>query len=581
MNNEQLQNKRHSLAHLLAAAAMQLYPDAKRTIGPAIDNGFYFDFEFSKPISDEDLPKIEKQMRKILPTWDGFTRSELTAEEAKAEYPGNEYKHELIEEFTKDGEKVSFYKSGDYWDLCRGGHAESMKEIDPESFKLTKVAGAYWRGDEKNKMLTRIYGLAFNSKAELEQYEHMIEEAKKRDHKILGPQLDLFVFSELVGAGLPLWTPKGTLVRNLLDDYLWSLRKGAGYMKVEIPHITKKDLYETSGHWSKFADELMRIKTREGHEFAMKPMNCPHHTQIFGRKAWSYREMPQRYANTTMVYRDEQSGELAGLSRVRAITQDDAHVFARFDQVKEELSRAWDIVKTFYKTFGFNLRVRLSMHDPAHMEKYLGEPQLWEKAENMLRELAAEKHVETYDGVGEAAFYGPKLDFMGKDAIGRDHQVATIQVDMNMPGRFGLEYTASEGQKETPVMIHAAIMGSIERFLSVLIEHYAGAFPTWLSPVQAIILPISDKHLAYAQLVKQEIDKALPDARIEVDERSESVGKKIREAAKTKVPYMAVVGDKEIEAQLVSLRGRGDADLGNMTIADFISKLQTEIQTKQ
>lgn len=581
MNNEQLQNKRHSLAHLLAAAVMQIYPDAKRTIGPAIDNGFYFDFEFSTPISDEDLPKIEAKMREILPSWSTFERSELTAEEAKKEYLGNPYKHELVDEFTADGSKVSFYKSGDYWDLCRGGHAENMQDIDPESFKLTKIAGAYWRGDEKNKMLTRIYGLAFNTKQELEEYEAMIEEAKKRDHKILGPQLDLFVFSELVGAGLPLWTPKGTLVRNLLDNYLWSLRSAAGYVKVEIPHITKKDLYETSGHWSKFSEELMRIKTREGHEFAMKPMNCPHHTQIFARKPWSYREMPQRYANTTMVYRDEQSGELAGLSRVRAITQDDAHVFARFDQVKDELSRAWDIVQTFYSAFGFKLRVRLSMHDPARMEKYQGQPELWTKAENMLRELASEKHTETFDGIGEAAFYGPKLDFMGKDALGRDHQVATIQVDMNMPGRFGLEFTNAEGQKETPVMVHAAIMGSIERFLSVLIEHYGGNFPLWLSPVQVTILPISDKHIAYAQEVKHELERGVSNIRIEVDERSESIGKKIREAAKTKVPYMAIIGDKEIEAKAVSVRGRGETDLGSMSIADFIQRLSTEIQNKQ
>jgi threonyl-tRNA synthetase len=433
---------------------------------------------------------------------------------------------------------------------------------------------------KKNKMLTRIYGVAFENKSDLDTYLQMMDEAKKRDHKILGPQLDLFVFSELVGGGLPLWTPKGTLIRNLLDDYLWSLRKAAGYVKVEIPHITKKDLYEMSGHWSKFADELMRIKTREGHEFAMKPMNCPHHTQIFARKPWSYREMPQRYASTTMVYRDEQSGELAGLSRVRAITQDDAHVFARFDQVKEELSKAWDIVQEFYQTFGFNLRVRLSMHDPEHMEKYLGDPELWKRAENMLRELATEKQAQTFDGIGEAAFYGPKLDFMGKDAIGREHQVATIQVDMNMPGRFSLEFTNTDGQKETPVMVHAAIMGSIERFLSVLIEHYGGNFPVWLSPVQLIVLPISDKQIEYARKVKMDIEAIIPEARIEVDERSESVGKKIREASKTKAPYMAIVGDKELEAGTVSTRGRNDADLGNLTIFDFAQKLSLEIKEK-
>lgn len=580
MNNEELQNTRHSLAHLLAAAVMQLYPDAKRTIGPAIDNGFYFDFEFATPISDEDLPKIEAKMREILPTWSTFERSELTADEAKKEYPNNPYKHELIDEFTADGSTVSFYKSGDYWDLCRGGHAENMQQIDPESFKLTKLAGAYWRGDEKNKMLTRIYGLAFATKADLEAHLALLEEAKKRDHKVLGPQLDLFLFSELVGGGLPLWTPKGTLVRNLLDDYVWSLRKQAGYQKVEIPHITKKDLYEKSGHWSKFADELMRIKTREGHEFAMKPMNCPHHTQIFARRAWSYRDMPQRYASTTMVYRDEQSGELAGLSRVRAITQDDAHVFARFDQAKEELGKVWNIVHEFYQTFGFSLRVRLSLHDPEHMEQYLGDPALWEKAEAILRELAAEHHTETFDGIGEAAFYGPKLDFMGKDAIGREHQVATIQLDMNMANRFGLEFTNSEGQKETPIMVHAAIMGSIERFLSVLIEHYGGAFPLWLSPVQLAILPISDAQGAFAQSVKAQIEAAIPTARIEVDERSESIGKKIREASATKVPYIAVVGAKEAEAGTVSIRARGGEDLGSMPVTALIAKLSEEITTK-
>lgn len=580
MNNEELQNMRHSLAHLLAAAVMQLYPDAKRTIGPAIDNGFYFDFEFSKPISDDDLPKIEAKMREILPTWTTFERSELTADEAKKEYLGNPYKHELIDEFTADGSKVSFYKSGDYWDLCRGGHAENMQQIDPESFALTKLAGAYWRGDEKNKMLTRIYGLAFATKADLEAHIAALEEAKKRDHKILGPQLDLFVFSELVGAGLPLWTPKGTLLRTLLDDYVWSLRKKAGYAKVEIPHITKKDLYEKSGHWSKFADELMRIKTREGHEFAMKPMNCPHHTQIFARRAWSYRDMPQRYCNTTMCYRDEQSGELAGLSRVRAFAQDDAHVFARFDQAKDELGKVWDIVQAFYHTFGFQLRVRLSMHDPAHMDKFLGDPELWKKAEAVLRELAAEHQTDTFDGVGEAAFYGPKLDFMAKDSIGREWQVATIQLDMNMPGRFGLEFTNAEGQKETPVMIHAAIMGSIERFLSVLIEHYGGSFPLWLSPVQVSILPISDAQLDYARTVKTSMEAAIPDLRVEIDERSESIGKKIREASGTKVPYIAVVGAKEVEAHSVSIRARGGEDLGSMPLEALITKLTDEITTK-
>lgn len=582
MSQESLAHIRHSLAHLLAAAVIKLYPKTKRTIGPAIDNGFYYDFEFSEPITEKDLPKIEKEMKKLLKTWSTFERREISSAEAKEIFKDNPYKLELIEEFSGEGQTLTMYKSSEYFeDLCRGGHAEDMSTIDPESFKLAKVAGAYWRGDEKNKMLTRIYGYAFESKEELEKYLLMLEEAEKRDHKILGPKLDLFVFSELVGAGLPLWTPKGTLLRTLLDDFVWKLRKAAGYMKVEIPHVTKKDLYETSGHWDKFKDELMRVKTREGHEFAMKPMNCPHHTQIFGRKSWSYRELPQRYSNTTMVYRDEQSGELAGLSRVRAITQDDAHVFARFDQAKEELSKAWDIVQEFYSTFNFNLRVRLSMRDPNHPENYQGDAVLWEKAEKELRELASEKNVETFDGIGEAAFYGPKLDFMGKDAIGREHQVATIQLDMNMPGRFGLEYTNIEGQKETPVMIHAAIMGSIERFLAVLIEHYAGAFPLWLSPVQISILPISENQIAYAQSVRDQLLEQNENLRIEIDERSESIGKKIREATLAKVPYQVVIGQKEQDAKQVAIRSRSGEDIGVMSVDEFAQRIRHEILEKK
>lgn len=583
MNQENLSNKRHSLAHLLAAAVMQLYPDSKRTIGPAIDDGFYFDFEFSKPIIESDLEKIEAKMREILPTWSTFERSELTADEAKAEYPGNQYKHELIDEFTKDDEKVSFYKSGDYWDLCRGGHVDNMSEIDPQSFKLTRLAGAYWRGDEKNKMLTRIYGLAFDTKEELEAHLAMLEEASKRDHKKIGQQLDLFVFSDLVGGGLPLWTPKGTLLRNLLDNFVWELRSKHGYQKTEIPHITKKDLYETSGHWDKFKDELFRITTREGHEFAMKPMNCPHHTQIYNRKKWSYRELPQSYATTTMCYRDEQSGELAGLSRVRAFTQDDAHVFCRMSQSKEEFMKVWDMVHDFYGAFGFELKVRLSMRDPENPDAYLGKPEQWETAQQLLREIAAEKKTETFEGVGEAAFYGPKLDFMAKDAIGRQHQVATIQFDFNMPERFDLFCINEQGEQERIVMVHAAIMGSIERFLSVYIEHCAGNFPVWLAPVQAVVLPISDdKHGKFAQeAVIDKLRELIPGIRIELDNRSESVGKRIREAATQKIPYLLVVGDKEMESLSVAVRGRGDQDLGVQSIEAFANLLKEEIQNKK
>ena len=481
-SQEHLAHIRHTLAHLLAQAVKEHYPTAFLTLGPSIDNGFYYDIDFvTDKLSDEDLVKIEKTMRKNLPSWTEFTHKEVSKEEALEIFKGNPYKEELINEIAERGEKITLYTCGGFTDLCRGGHAENpAKEIPADSFKLDRIAGAYWRGDEKNKMLTRIYGLAFENKGELDAYITQQEEAKKRDHKKLGIELDLFTFSELVGPGLPLWTPKGTTVRHLLDGYVWELRQAKGYEKVEIPHITKKDLYEKSGHWEKYKDDLFRITTREGHEFAMKPMNCPHHTQIYARKQWSYRELPQRYANTTTCYRDEQSGELSGLSRVRAFAQDDAHVFCRMSQAREEFLKIWDIVETFYKTFGFELKVRISKHDPAHPEKYLGDKERWAFAENMLEEIAKGKNVETFEGIGEAAFYGPKLDFMANDAIGRQWQVATIQLDMNMPERFDLDCVNEKGEKERIVMIHAAIMGSIERFMSILIEHTAGVFPTWL-----------------------------------------------------------------------------------------------------
>lgn len=578
-NNQELSNKRHSLAHLLAAAVMELWPDTKRTIGPAIDDGFYFDFEFSQPISEDDLPKIEKKMREIFPSWSNFERHELTAEQAKAEYPNNPYKHELIDEFTANGSNVSFYKSGDYWDLCKGGHVNDMQEIDAESFKLDRIAGAYWRGDEKNPMLTRIYGLAFDTKQELDQYLEQRQRAENLDHKKLGPQLDLYTFSELVGSGLPLWTPKGTLVRNLLDNRVWELRAARGYQKVEIPHITKKDLYETSGHWDKFKDELFRITTREGHEFAMKPMNCPHHTQIYDRKRWSYRELPQRYANSTMCYRDEQSGELAGLTRVRAFTQDDAHVFCRLSQAKDELTAVWEIVEQFYKPFGFDLKVRLSLRDPKNPDNYLGDDKKWDQAEAILREIATKQNIETLEGLGEAAFYGPKLDFMAKDALGRQWQVATIQLDLNMPERFNLFCINEEGQEERIVMIHAAIMGSIERFLGTLIEHTGGHFPTWLAPVQAMILPIAEAHHDYAHNLAGQIAANWPDARIEIDNRNESVGKRIRETVQQKVPYILVVGDKETESGTVAVRSK-DEDRGTIPIEQFIQQFTQEIKNR-
>lgn len=572
---QNIEHIRHTLAHLLAAAVLKQYPDAKRTIGPAIDTGFYYDFEFSSPISDEALPAIEAEMKKLLPTWKEFTHKEVSAEEAREVFASNPYKLELVDEIVAKGEKITLYTSGEFTDLCRGGHVENPSAIDPDSFKLDKLAGAYWRGDEKNKMLTRIYGFAFETAEALAQHATMLEEAKKRDHKILGPALDLFTFSELVGPGLPLWTPRGTLVRNLLDDFVWSLRAKHGYQKVEIPHITKRALYETSGHWDKFQNDLFKIKTREGHEFAMKPMNCPHHTQIYARKQHSYRELPQRYANTTTCYRDEQTGELSGLSRVRAFAQDDAHVFCRMSQARDEFLKIWDIIHEFYPPFGFNLTVRLSRHDPAHFEKFLGEPARWKVAEDILEGILKEKGVEYVDGLGEAAFYGPKLDFLAKDSLGREWQVATIQLDMNMPERFDLTCINEKAEKERIVMIHAAIMGSIERFLSIVIEHTGGVFPLWLSPVQVSVLPISEKHIEHTASIARELKTA--GIRVEVNSDSDTIGKKIRASETMKVPYALIIGDKDIAAGVVSVRKRGGEDLGQMPIEKFISILNQEI----
>jgi len=574
-----IEHLRHSLAHLLGAAVLELYPGSKLAIGPAIDDGFYYDIDISEKVSDADLPAIESEMRELLKTWKGFEGQEVSAEEAGKIFKDNPYKKEIITELEEKDEKITLYTSGNFTDLCRGGHVEDIKDIKPDAFKLSRVAGAYWRGNEKNQQLTRIYGLAFETKKELDEYLALQEEAKKRDHKKLGPELDLFTFSELVGAGLPLWTPKGTLLRDLLDNFVWELRKARGYQRVDIPHITKKDLYEKSGHWDKFKDELFKIKTREGHLLAMKPMNCPHHTQIYARKQWSYRELPQRYASTTKVYRDEQSGELAGVSRVISITQDDAHVFCRISQAQDEIQKIWDIVHTFYGSFGMKLHLRLSLRDPNKPERYLGDKENWNKAEKILKDIAKNNNTKYIEAPGEAAFYAPKLDFIATDSMGREWQVATIQLDVYMPESFELYCVNEKGEKERIVMIHAAIMGSIERFLSVLIEHYAGAFPVWLSPVQAIVLPISDKQNDWAEKVQNELTAA--DIRVEINSDSETLGKKIRAAELQKIPYILVVGDKEIAAEAVAVRKRSEGDLGQIKLGDFISRIKKEVENKE
>ena len=560
MTEDQLFIMRHSAAHILAAAITEIYPSVKLGVGPVVENGFFYDILLDETISEDVLPKIEKKMKHIIKRNDAFVREEMSIKEAIKLFKelGQDFKVELLtdlkekgttkiseEELQDVGDKpdvASIYRTGSFTDLCRGPHVEKSRGIG--AFKLTKVSGAYWRGDQENAQMQRIYGVAFATKEELDAYLHMIEEAKKRDHRKLGKELGLFVFSDLVGSGLPLWTPKGTAVRNVLDEFVWILRKQYGYQKVTIPHITKKDLYETSGHWAKFEENLFKINTREGHEFAMKPMNCPHHTQIYDSEKRSYRDLPQRYAETTMVYRDEQTGELAGLTRVRSITQDDAHVFCRESQVKEEAFKIWDIVHTFYKAFGFDLKLHLSIHDPNNMDAYMGTLTDWDGYVETFKSWLSEKNAEYVVDVGEAAFYGPKIDFIATDSIGREWQVATIQVDRSMPENFDLTCVNEKGEDERIVMLHAAIMGSIERFMGVLIEHVAGVFPFWLAPVQIRVIAVSEDYNTFAHELVGKLKES--DVRADVDDSDEKVGKKIRAAAMNKIPWSIVVGEKEV-----------------------------------
>jgi len=588
---------RHSLAHLLAMAVLKKFPGAKLGIGPTIENGFYYDFLLPRTLTPEDLAEFEKTMRGLMSQNLPFSGKKITPPAAKKLFQDQPFKLDLIKEFVKEKQPLSIYITGElppkksstthyslpttyllFVDLCAGGHVKNTSEINPDAFKLDRLAGAYWRGDEKNPQLQRIYGLAFSTKKELDDYLKMREEAEKRDHKKLGPKLDLFTFSELVGSGLPLWTPNGTLIRNLLDDFVWLLREKRGYEKVEIPHIAKKDLYERSGHWDKFQDELFKITTREGHLFAMKPMNCPYHIQIFQRKPWSYRDLPIRYANTTTCYRDEQTGELSGLSRARSFTQDDAHVFCRFSQIKEEMMKIWDIVEEFYGAFGFNLKIRLSLRDPKQPKKYLGLPRVWGFAEKSLRELIGEKGARVTEAIGEAAFYGPKIDFLAKDSLGRDWQVATIQLDLNLPERFDLACANEKGKPERIAMIHAAIMGSIERFLSIIIEHFAGAFPLWLAPVQAEIINVGSAQKKYAW----EVYKKLKDAgvRVKLSDENMTVGKRIREAELMKIPYILVVGEKEEKNKTVNVRHYRRGQSGEIKTEKLIEKMAGEIKDK-
>jgi threonyl-tRNA synthetase len=572
-NQDRLLALRHTAEHILTQAMLELYPGILPAMGPATDDGFYFDFDPTPKkskqtykIGSDDFEAIEKKMAEIIKQDLPLRKEVLTVDKARELFKNNPYKQEWLDEIEAKGEKPQVYWTGkEFVDLCSGPHVKSTGLV--KAFKLLSVAGAYWRGSETNKMLTRIYGTAFDKQEKLNDFLERREQIKKRDHKRLGKELDLFIFSDLVGSGLPLFTPKGTQLRNLLSDRLLKIQSRFGYQQVTIPHITKKELYEKSGHWEKFADELFKIKSREGDLFALKPMNCPHHIQIYASRPRSYRDLPQRYAETTMVYRDEQSGELSGLSRVRMITQDDAHIFLRTSQIKQEVLNLWDIVDEFYAAFNFKLNVSFSRRDPAQKDQYLGGDETWEKAESILRQIIRERVGENFiDRPGEAAFYGPKIDFIATDAFNREWQLATIQLDFNLPERFRLTCINEKGEREDIVMIHRAIMGAIERFLAILIEHTGGAFPVWLAPEQVRLIPIADRHLDYAHQIESQLDKT--GFRVSVDGSSGTMAAKIRTAQKAKIPYMLIVGDREAKNQTVSVRLRSGENLQEKTIAE-------------
>ena len=603
MSEEELKSMRHSLAHIMAQAIQHLWPQAKFGVGPAIDNGFYYDVYLDNgTISEADLPKIEEEMRKIVAANYPFDRRDMSVEEAiDWAISGNQsFKVELLNDLKRSGttiaselagekmgsvsdgdskvETVSLYSQGDYTDLCRGGHVDSTGKVGV--FKLTKTAGAYWRGNENNPQMQRIYGVAFATQEELDEYLNRLEIAKRLDHRKLGKELDLYTTSPLVGIGLPLFTPRGTILRDIVAQYSNQLRQKFGFEKVWTPHITKKDLYETSGHWAKFGEELFLVKSQEtSDEMALKPMNCPHHTQIFASRPRSYRDMPVRYLETTTDYRDEKTGELGGLNRVRSLTQDDSHIFCRTDQIEDEINNLLSAARELYGSINMKLRVRLSYRDES--DSYLGDLSLWDSAQNQLKSAVEKVGLDYFEQEGEAAFYGPKIDFMATDAIGREHQVATVQLDFVQPQRFGLEYVDTDGNFTTPVMIHCALLGSVERFLSVFIEHTGGWFPFWAAPEQVRILTINDTVLEYVDKITtilSGITLMKPvrynDVRFTIDSRNESLGKKIREATSMKIPVQLVVGPKDMEADEVSVRTQsGEEKISLEQLAEYIKSL--------
>ena len=578
---DNLEKMRHTLSHVLAAAVKDLYPQVKFGIGPAIENGFYYDIDFGDTkISDADLPKIEKRMQKIVSRKLPMSVREVRRNDAIKWAKDNkqDYKAELIKELPKD-EKVTFYDMGDlFTDLCKGPHLKNIKDVGP--FKLTRVAGAYWRGDEKRPMLTRIYGVAFETQEELDAFLKQQEEAKKRDHRKLGKELDLFCFSDLVGSGLPLFTPRGTILRDLLNDFTQSYRIKNGYKKVCIPHIANIDLYKTSGHYEKFPEMLQFTSQESGDHLAIKPVSCPHHSQIFAGLPRSYKDLPIKYLETTMVYRDERKGELGGLSRVRSITQDDSHVFCTEDQVGDIFGELIEAAKDLYSIIDMKLRLRLSFRDDG--DGYIGTPEMWNKAEQSIQEMADKFEMDYFIGKGEAAMYGPKMDFIAVDALGREWQLATVQLDYAMPTRFHLEYTDADGSKKTPIMIHCALIGSIERFMSVYLEHTAGWLPMWCAPENVRILTVNDKVLDYVKNITDVLDSTLLDSplpnnaiRYTVDSATDSLGKKIRRATAMKIPCVLIVGPKDADDQSVSVRLRDNEEKVKLSeLADYIKNLK-------
>jgi len=582
--NKQLESIRHSAEHILTQAMQRLYPDKFiMAMGPAIDTGFYFDFETINDfkVSENDFPEIEKEMTKIVKESLPITKEEISLDEAKKLFKNNPYKLEWLESIKNRKEKITIYKTGDeFIDLCSGPHLDNTKNIP--AFKLLSVAGAYWHGDENNKMLTRIYGTAFENSKELRKYLNNLEEAKKRNHKKIGKELDLFCFSDLVGPGLPMFTPKGTIIIEELKKHIENVCRAYGFEKVMTPHLSKIKLYEISGHAKKFGQELFHVTSSRNHDLVLKPVQCPHQTQIYASQLRSYRDLPIRYMESEKQYRAEKGGEVGGLNRVYAITVEDGHSFCRVDQVKEEVINMVKIIKEFYTALGLwgSHWVSLSLRDYDHPEKYIGESKDWDTCEQMLEEIAKEMNLDAKKCEGEAALYGPKLDFMFKDALGNEIQIPTVQLDFATPKKFDLKYTDKDGSEKAPVMVHRAVLGSYERFLALIIEHFAGAFPIWLSPIQVKIVPISDKHLDYAQKIEKELKDQ--NVRVEIDNKSETMQNKIRNATTQKIPYILILGDKEVASsdQQVSVRQRDGQNIGTMPIKDFIKKVSQQISKK-